>query len=72
MKAEAGPAMPSRHQPMEIFCSYAHEDEAHLQKLETHLGMLKRQGLMPHGMIARSLRVPSGRRPLTLTSITLL
>jgi hypothetical protein len=32
--------------PIEIFCSYAHEDETWLQKLETHLSLLKRQGLI--------------------------
>jgi len=32
--------------PVEIFCSYAHEDEAWLRKLETHLSLLKRQGLI--------------------------
>ncbi|HEU5378351.1 MAG TPA: TIR domain-containing protein, partial [Ktedonobacteraceae bacterium] len=32
--------------PVEIFCSYAHEDEMWLRKLETHLSLLKRQGLI--------------------------
>src|SRR5438046_1758267 len=32
--------------PVEIFCSYAHQDEAWLRKLETHLSLLKRQGLV--------------------------
>src|SRR6184192_2318909 len=32
--------------PVELFCSYAHEDEAWLRKLETHLSLLKRQGLL--------------------------
>src|SRR5712692_10055232 len=32
--------------PVEIFCSYAHEDEPWLRKLETHLSALKRQGLI--------------------------
>src|SRR5438874_2667865 len=31
---------------IEIFCSYAHEDETWLRKLETHLSLLKRQGLV--------------------------
>jgi TIR domain/NB-ARC domain len=31
---------------IEVFCSYAHEDEAWRQKLETHLSELKRQGLL--------------------------
>jgi hypothetical protein len=38
--------MQGSHKPIEIFCSYAHEDESQLQKLETHLSMLKRQGLI--------------------------
>ena len=32
--------------PVEIFCSYAHQDEPHLRKLETHLSGIKRQGLI--------------------------
>src|SRR5712692_5381827 len=32
--------------PVEVCCSYAHEDEAWRQKLETHLSLLKRQGLV--------------------------
>ena len=32
--------------PVEVFCSYAHEDERWLRKLETHLGLLKQQGLL--------------------------
>src|SRR5450631_2348904 len=31
---------------VEVFCSYAHEDEVWLRKLETHLSLLKRQGLV--------------------------
>src|SRR6266487_3695826 len=34
------------HPPIEVFCSYAHKDEPQLQKLETHLNVLKRQGLI--------------------------
>ena len=32
--------------PVEIFCSYAHEDDTWQQKLETHMSLLKRQGLI--------------------------
>jgi TIR domain len=32
--------------PIEIFCIYAYQDEAWLRKLETHLGLLKKQGLI--------------------------
>jgi tetratricopeptide (TPR) repeat protein len=32
--------------PIEVFCSYAHEDAWYLQKLETHLSDFKRQGLI--------------------------
>lgn len=32
--------------PVEVFCSYAHEDEFWLRKLEAHLSLLKRQGLI--------------------------
>ena len=38
--------MPDPQKPIEIFCSYAHEDEHLLKKLETHLSLLKRQGLI--------------------------
>jgi Tfp pilus assembly protein PilF len=31
---------------VEVFCSYAHEDENYRQQLETHLSALKRQGLI--------------------------
>src|SRR5437016_9133364 len=32
--------------PIEVFCSDTHEDGAWLQKLETHLSLLRRQGLI--------------------------
>jgi tetratricopeptide (TPR) repeat protein len=32
--------------PVEVFCSYAHEDEVWRKKLETHLSLLRRQGLV--------------------------
>lgn len=32
--------------PGEIFCCYAHDDEVQLRKLETHLSVLRRQGLI--------------------------
>src|SRR6266581_1755103 len=32
--------------PVEVFCSYARKDEIWLRKLETHLSLLKRQGLI--------------------------
>src|SRR5579859_1006747 len=32
--------------PIEVFCSYAHEDESHMKTLHTHLSMLKRQELI--------------------------
>ena len=38
--------MQGSQKPIELFCSYAHEDELHLQKLEIHLSMLKRQELI--------------------------
>src|SRR5579883_2684961 len=33
-------------EPVELFYSYAHEDEKLRKKLETHLSMLRRQGLI--------------------------
>jgi hypothetical protein len=38
--------MSETQKPIELFCSYAPEDEFLLKKLETHLSMLKRQGLV--------------------------
>ena len=38
--------MVAKASQVEIFCAYAHEDELWLQKLETHLSLLKRQGLI--------------------------
>src|ERR1700724_2380721 len=32
--------------PVEVFCCYSREDEAWLRKLETHVSLLKRQGLV--------------------------
>jgi tetratricopeptide (TPR) repeat protein len=32
--------------PVEVFCCYSHTDEAWLRKLETHLSLLQRQGLI--------------------------
>src|SRR5436305_9620484 len=39
--------------PVEIFCSYAIADEAWWKKLETHLSLLRRQGLVSfwHGRL---------------------
>ena len=31
---------------VEVFCCYAHADETWLRKLETHLSLLRRQGLI--------------------------
>jgi TIR domain len=36
--------MPNTLTPIKVFCSYAHEDELHLQVLKTHLSGLQRQG----------------------------
>ena len=38
--------MQSSHKPIEIFCSYAHEDEHWRQQLDTHLSLMHRQGLI--------------------------
>src|SRR5437763_12339081 len=38
--------MPNAEAPIEAFCCYAQEDETWLRKLETHLSLLKRQGLI--------------------------
>src|SRR6266699_3048641 len=36
--------MSERSTNVEVFCSYAREDETWLRKLETHLSLLQRQG----------------------------
>src|SRR5947208_16563739 len=46
MEVEAGQVMSGSHQPIEIFCSYAHKDEALLRQLEAHLSVLKHQELI--------------------------
>jgi tetratricopeptide (TPR) repeat protein len=38
--------MPNSSNPVEIFYSYAHKDETFRSKLETHLSLLQRQGLV--------------------------
>lgn len=38
--------MPDTQNPAEVFYSYAHKDERWRQKLDTHLSLLKRQGLI--------------------------
>src|SRR5436305_8293925 len=38
--------MSSEVASIEVFCSYAHRDELHLETLHTHLSVLKRQGLI--------------------------
>jgi len=38
--------MMTQHEPIALFLSYAHEDEPLLRQLETHLGLLKQQGVI--------------------------
>src|SRR2546423_10920382 len=38
--------MPDARDPIEVFCSYAHADKRWWKKLDTHLSMLERQGLI--------------------------
>ena len=38
--------MATQPTPIEICCSYAHEDDAWRKKLESHLSLLQRQGLL--------------------------
>jgi len=40
MEVEVDPAMPSSHQPIEIFCCYAHADERWCQQLDVHLSLM--------------------------------
>src|SRR6266496_1769624 len=44
--SRGGSLMPDSYAPMEVFCSYAAEDERWLRRLETHLSLLRRQGLI--------------------------
>jgi tetratricopeptide (TPR) repeat protein len=41
-----GSGMAEASAPLEVFCCYSHEDETWLRKLETHLSLLQRQGLI--------------------------
>ena len=46
MEVEADQVMSGSHQPIEIFCSYAHADEHWRQQLDIHLSLMQRQGLV--------------------------
>src|SRR5712692_8655786 len=46
LSSRGGWLMVGSHNPIEVFCSYAHEDDIWLRKLETHLSLLKRQELI--------------------------
>src|SRR3989454_1726544 len=46
MSRRADSEMPDSSTPVEVFYSYAHKDEAFRNKLETHLSLLRRQGLI--------------------------
>ena len=43
---KGGSGMPEASTPVEIFCCYAQEDRLWPRKLEGHLGLFKRQGLI--------------------------
>src|SRR5436305_5111217 len=43
---EGDAAMSDAPAPIRVFCSYARQDERWLRKLETHLSLLKREGLI--------------------------
>jgi hypothetical protein len=47
--------------PLRIFCSYAHEDEEHLDELHTSLRGLERQGLIEWW---HDREIVPGRRPV--------
>jgi tetratricopeptide (TPR) repeat protein len=46
LRNSGGEGMPEVYNSVEVFCSYAHVDERWQKKLETHLSLLKRQGLI--------------------------
>ena len=61
-------ASPTPPDTLEVFYSYAHEDEPLLGELRKHLGILKRQGVIRDWHDRRLRRGPSGRGRLTTTS----
>jgi tetratricopeptide (TPR) repeat protein len=42
----ATPAAPGADQPLKVFISYSHQDDALRQRLDVHLSLLKRQGVL--------------------------
>ena len=46
MEVEAGQVMSGSHQPIEIFCCYAHADEQWRRQLDIHLNLMHRQELI--------------------------
>ena len=46
MPSRSSPPRQRASGPVKLFYSYAHEDEAQRERLETHLKLLKRQGLL--------------------------
>jgi len=42
----ATPAAPGADQPLKVFVSYSHQDDALRQRLDVHLSLLKRQGVL--------------------------
>jgi tetratricopeptide (TPR) repeat protein len=63
-------------QPLEVYYSYAQEDEQFRKELETHLSLLRRKGLItnwyPENISAGTERDPEIRRHLTQAHIILL
>ena len=51
-------------QALEVFFSYSHKDEELRDRLETHLSILKRQGLSALGMTGKLVPVESGLEKL--------
>jgi hypothetical protein len=57
--------MPGSSTPVEVFYSYAHEDEALRTELEKHLSLLRRLGVITGCMIGILPLAPTGHRPST-------
>ncbi len=46
-----------KEQPINIFYSYAHEDQEHQRKLSKYLASLRREGKLKNGMMVKFLLV---------------
>ncbi|HUK25715.1 MAG TPA: TIR domain-containing protein [Terriglobales bacterium] len=59
MAAPEIPASPATPQPIEVFCSYSHKDEALREELDTHLNILQHNGVITNWV---DHAIPAGKQ----------